>query len=500
MDIKINAKTLVIILFCCLSLLFGMTACSKKAPDPTPQQEAVEQGLLPPITIKDQPPSVMVLEERMQHYKVPGLSIALIDNNTLAWAQGYGVRENESTEPVTTDTLFQAASISKLLTAITVLSLVEEGKLQLDADVNTWLKSWRVPENELTLEQAVTLRQLLSHSAGTTVAEFPGYTQDQELPSLPQILDGTPPANTSPVEVLQTPGTGWAYSGGGYVIIQQLLEDLSGKTFSELADAQIFDKLKLKHSSFSLPLPSSLADSAASAHYGNGNTLKGKWRLYPEAAAAGLWSTPSDLVRLIEEIQQAAAGKSSKILSATLSKSLFTPQIGNSAFVGPINGKDEARWFSSGGSNVGYRSFMVFFPERGQGAIIMTNSDNGHYLAMEIMRGISRVYAWPDFHPQERTTVNVAPEIFAEYAGLYEVVGSPGMLLRVNAGDRQITLDFSEESFVLYPEAEEQFFELTNGMMIRFNRNAKGEVEELLLRSPLATRPWRAKKKTDEDL
>ena len=494
----INTRTCVTILVCCI-LLYGISACSKKKPDPTPQQEAVEQGLLPPLAVKNQPPDTMSLEERMKYYQVPGLSIAVLNNNTLEWAQGYGIRENGAAEPVTTDTLFQAASISKLLTALTVLSLIKDGQLQLDADVNTWLTSWRVPENEFTLEQAVTLRQLLSHSAGVTVAEFPGYTPDQTLPSLPQILDGRPPANTSPVEIIQTPGTQWAYSGGGYVIIQQLLEDLSGNAFSKLVDKQIFSPLKLTQSSFTLPLPASLAKTAASGHYGNARPLKGKWRLYPEAAAAGLWSTPSDLAKIIEEIQQASAGKSSEILSSTLSKSLFTPQIGNSAFVGPIKGEGDARWFSSGGSTMGYRSFMVFFPERGQGAIIMTNSDNGHYLAMEIMRGIAHVYEWPDFHPHEKSTVNVSSDTLAEYAGMYEIVGSPGTFLRVNVGEKGLLLNFFNQNFVMYPESEVQFFETTSGLMIRFNRNAEGRVEDLLLSSPLTTRPWRAKKKTDDN-
>ncbi len=498
MTSKMKIETCIFILLCG-TLLSGISACSKKSPDPTPQQEAMEQGLLPSMTIEGRPPVTMSLEGRMKDYKVPGLSIALIDNNSLEWAQGYGFRENGATEPVTTETLFQAASISKLVTALTVLSLIEEGKLQLDADVNSWLKSWRIPENEFTQEHAVTLRQLLSHSAGVTVAEFPGYTPDQTLPTLAQILDGGPPANTPPVEVIQTPGTQWAYSGGGYVIIQQILEDLSGKAFPEFVKTRIFDKLQLQFSSFSLPLPQSLAATAASGHYGNGLVLKGKWRRYPETAAAGLWSTPSDLARLIEEIQQAAAGKSSTIISATLSKSLFTPQIGNSAFVGPINGMGDARWFSSGGSTMGYRSFMVFFPERGQGAIVMSNSDNGHYLAMEIMRGIARIYDWPDFHPQEKSTVSVDPETLAAYVGLYEVLGSPGMLLRVNVDNKQLTLDLSNESLVMHPETESQFFETISGIILRFTRNAEGEVEELLLSSPLSPRPWRAAKKQGKD-
>ena len=489
-------KTLIIT--CSCSLLFGISACSKKTPDVTPQREAVEQGLLPTITIEGQPLATMSLEERMRYYNVPGVSIAVLNNNSLEWAQGYGVRQTGSTDPVTVETPFQAASISKLVTALTVLSLVEDGKLQLDSDVNRWLKSWTVSENEFTRKQAVTLRQLLSHSAGTTVAEFPGYTQDQDLPTTPQILDGSPPANTPPVEVLEVPGTQWAYSGGGYMIIQQVLEDLSGQGFAELVNTQLFDKLKLQHSSFLLPPPKSFTKSAASGHYANGEPLKGQWRRYPETAAAGLWSTPSDLARLIEEIQLAAAGKSSKILSATLSKSLFTPQIGNSAFVGPINGEGQSRWFSSGGSTVGYRSFMVFFPALGQGAIIMTNSDNGHYLAMEIMRGIAQIYNWPDFHPQQKTAISLPPEALAEYAGYYEVEGSPGMLMRINAGNKQLTLDLSQESFTMYPESETQFFEPITGMQIRFNKNSNGDVEELLLRSPLSPRPWRAKKKVDE--
>jgi CubicO group peptidase (beta-lactamase class C family) len=261
-------KTLRLLIGLCLLLVFaiepviGFTTSnlfnsSPKLRSQTKVQERiqrVENGLLYPQQIKDDPSAKMNLAERMKYYKVPGVSIAVINNGVIEWAKGYGVREYGTNFPVTVETLFQAASISKPIAAMASLRLVEKGKLNLDEDVNKKLVSWKMPENEFTKTEKVTLRGLLTHNAGLSVSGFPGYpTHTNPLPTVLQVLDGSPPANTKPVRVIRIPGTQWSYSGGGITVMQQLLMDVSGKPFPALMKEAVLNKLKMKNSTYEQP-------------------------------------------------------------------------------------------------------------------------------------------------------------------------------------------------------------------------------------------------------
>ena len=193
----------------------------------------------------------------MKHYKVPGLSVALINNNAIEWARGYGVLEVEGTRPISTETLFQAAPISKPVSAMAALHFVQEGKLSLDEDINAKLKAWKIPDNEYTKKEKVTLRRLLSHNAGLTVHGFPGYAADEPVPTLLNVLDRKSPANSSPISVDMTPGSKLRYSGGGYCVLQQLLVDVRSKPFPEIMEQTVLSELSMKHSTYRQPLPES---------------------------------------------------------------------------------------------------------------------------------------------------------------------------------------------------------------------------------------------------
>ena len=477
----------------CISVFFS--GCQDTSQDQAFIRKSVEQGLLPVFAIKGQPLPRMPLKDRMQQYHVPGMSLAVINKNSLEWAVGYGVLEAGSAEKITTKTLFQATSLSKVVTAMAVLSLIEQGKLRLDEDVNTWLQSWKIPENDYTQQQHVTLRQLLSHSAGITVGEFFGYPQHRPVPSLTQILDGQHPANTPPIRVVEIPGKAWRYSGGGYVIVQQLLEDLTGQPFAEFMQQSVFKKLDMQDSTFSQPLPQEFTISAATGHNVTGHSIPGKWFTYPEMAAAGLWSSPSDIARLMIESLRAKAGDSTTLFSKTLAETAFRPQIGNSAFAGAVQGKGEHVWISSGGSTMGFRSFMIIFPARGQGAIIMTNSDTGHQLAMEMMRGIAEIYDWPDFRTQEKTVINVEPERAKQYVGMYEFTnGTQKFTTRITSKKEGLEAQLFGETFEMYAESNDTYFEPISGMIIQFIPDTNGKTSELLLTSPMSSQQWTAQK------
>ena len=290
------------------------------------RMRAVENDILPAVHIMGRPVSAMTLRERMAHYAVPGVSIAVIYEGEIEWACGFGVAEAGGHTSVTAETRFQAGSISKSIAAMGALHLTETGALDLDEDVNAYLTSWRVPENQHTAEEKVTLRRLLSHSAGLTVHGFPGYRVDAPLPSVPQILDGDPPANTGPVHVDVEPGAEYRYSGGGYTVVQQILEDVTGTPFAELLRAVVLGPLEMADSTYEQPRSPKWADLAASGHQSDGTLVPGRWHIYPEMAAAGLWTTPTDLARFAIEVQRSYAGRSNRVLSQEMTRLMLTEE------------------------------------------------------------------------------------------------------------------------------------------------------------------------------
>ncbi|MCP3063484.1 serine hydrolase [Myxococcus sp. K38C18041901] len=356
----------------------------------------VEEGL-PGISLPGETPRHLSLPQWMELYKVPGLSLAVFDQGKLVWAKGYGVKQAGGTEPVTIDTLFQAASISKPVTAMAAMHHAEKNKWSLDENVNDKLVSWKLPDNDFTKEQKVTLRRLLSHTAGTTVHGFGGYAVDAPLPTTQQILDGEKPANTSAVRVDTVPGTITRYSGGGTTIVQQFLADQLKKPFPQIMKETVLTPLGMKDSTFEQPLPASLAPRAATGTHPDGKSVQGGWHVYPEMAPAGLWTTPSDLARAALEMSKATKGQSKRVVSQAMAKQMLTRQPESEAFgIGFMRNPGQG-WFGHGGANEGYRAVMVAFAESGSGIVVMTNSDNGSRLFERLVASAISVYGWKGY-------------------------------------------------------------------------------------------------------
>jgi CubicO group peptidase (beta-lactamase class C family) len=362
---------------------------------------------IPPISLGDnEPPLRVTLQKLMEVYKVPGLSVAVIDNFRIVWAKGYGVTEAGSPTPVTTKTLFQAGSISKPVAATGALTLVEHGKLSLDEDVNRKLVSWKVPENEFTKDQKVTLRRLMSHSAGLTVHGFPGYAVDQPIPTLVQIFNGEKPANTAPIRVDIVPGTKGRYSGGGITIEQQLVIDVTGKPFPQFMRETVLDKIGMLDSTYEQPLPPGRAALAASGTHADGKVVHGKWHVYPEMAAAGLWTTPTDLAKFAIEIALSKQGKANHVLSQAMTQQMLTPQIdqiGLGFFLGDKNNPDQ---FGHGGADEGFQAILTMFSDSGHGVAVMANSDNGIAVGNYLVKSAAREYSWNNT-PEKEPAANV---------------------------------------------------------------------------------------------
>ncbi len=339
----------------------------------------------------------------MKKYRVPGVSLAVINNCQLEWACGYGNLEDGKPEPVTVSTLFQAASLSKPLTAVAALHLVEQGILDLDEDVNRFLLSWKVPNNGFCTSH-VTLRHLLSHTGGLTIETYAGYPRDHELPELIQILNGTKPANSIPVQVSMIPGTQFHYSSGGYAVLQQLLIDVSGMSFPELMQKLVLGPLGMNHSTFQQPLPEEWHPYAASGHRNEGQPVIGNWFVYPDMATGGLWSTPSDLAHFVMELLRVNAGMKGEILSKGMMKEMLSPHahtpaghIGLGVF---LEGTGSVQSFSHVGGTEGFSSRLVGYCLSGIGAVVMTNWHYG-LLVDEIVQAIALEYQWPGYALEE---------------------------------------------------------------------------------------------------
>ena len=410
---------LLILLFAVPAIAFGQKPSpmgSASTAEIVAQITRVERGLLPAVLIKGDP--AWSIEERMKFYKVPGLSVAVIKDFKVLWAKGYGVKDIDSKEPVTTDTLFQAGSISKSVNAMITMKKVEQGKLALDENINNKLVSWKLPDNDFTAKKKVTLRNLLSHTGGTTVHGFPGYAIDEKLPTLVQVLDGAAPANTAAIRVDLEPGTKYRYSGGGTSIIQLALTDIEKKPYPQIAYETVLKPLGMTNSTYNQPLSADWRPKAATGYRTNGQEVQGKIHIYPEMAAAGLWTTPIDLAKFGIEMQLSLAGKSNKVLkkeTVDLMTTSFMDNAGLGFFIEP-HGK--AIYFGHNGADEGFRAELLVSRDKGYGVAVMVNSDNGAILR-EVMRAVAQEYGWDEFLPARHEVIALDAAKLETFKGRY---------------------------------------------------------------------------------
>jgi CubicO group peptidase (beta-lactamase class C family) len=360
---------------------------------------AVETALAPAVRTPNGP-GQQTLAARMAELHVPGVSIAYFENGRIVWTRAYGVSQVGDARPVTPETLFQAASMSKALAAAAALRLVEQGKLDLDRDVNTTLKAWKVPESPYTATEKVTLRRLLSHTAGLTVSGFPGYEAGKPAPTLVQVLNGEPPANTPPVRSWEAPGGAFAYSGGGFEVAQLMITEASGKPYPQVVADLVLKPAGMARSTIAQPLPDRLSSQATVGHDRKGAVIPGARNTYPENAAAGLWTTPSDYARFMMALQAAYAGRGHSFLSQASARTMLTP-VSNGYAMGEIIERRKGRTdFQHSGGNAGYICIsMAFLDGSGEGVVVMTNADGGGLVTADIVHTLAMAYGWGDPDP-----------------------------------------------------------------------------------------------------
>ena len=338
----------------------------------------------------------LTIAQVMDKLHVPGVSVAVIRDFQIHWAKAYGVADVVSGAKVDTDTLFQAASISKPVAAMAVLRAVQDGRFGLDDDINGILRSWKLPTGEFTKSQPVTPRALLSHTSGLDDGfGFPGYHPSAPLPTLVQILDGQKPSNVGPVRLGRPPLTAMKYSGGGVTLMQLALMDVLARPFPAIMRQTVLEPLGMTHSAYDQPLSPERDRNAARAHGMDGGAMDAKWHVYPELEAAGLWTTPTDLATFLIEVQQSIRGRSNRVLSRAMAQEMVNPVGVGEYGVGLGVSKIGEGWYvGHGGSNWGFRCDMRAHKIKGYGVAVMTNGDRGGRVIEELEHRIESAYRW----------------------------------------------------------------------------------------------------------
>jgi CubicO group peptidase (beta-lactamase class C family) len=443
-------------------------------------------GALALVTVDKRPADELdaFVQTQIARRQVVGLSLAIIDGGRIVETRAYGTTTRNGKTPVTPTTLFQAGSISKPVSALGALRLVDAGKLSLDEDVNTKLKSWRVPDNAFTTDERVTLRRLLTHMAGLTVSGFPGYDVTERIPSVPDVLDGK--GNTAAVRVDAVPGSIQRYSGGGYTVMQQLVEDVSGNPFAGYMRDEVLRPLGMTNSTFQQPLPTELARRTATGYSVDRSEVPGRWHVYPEMAAAGLWTTPTDLAKYAIGVQQALAGRS-KVLGAALTRQMLTDQKNGQGLGPAVEGNGPTLWFSHNGRSRGFDALLIAYAEAGKGLVVMINGNDNSLLIQgnccqnRIVNVVARKYRWPNYRlevPEVVTPVDVTADVLSALTGRYEFQNPAMMVLGEHRGRvSAYSGGLPDEEFVLASDG--RFVSTERAVSFTLLLNTSGDLEGL---------------------
>ena len=423
--------------------------------------ERIENGLMPMFQIKGREVPKYNINERLKELGIPGISVAVVVNGKVAWARAYGMADISENRPMTTETLLLAGSISKPVAALRTHQLVEAGTFDLDENVNTYLTSWQVPDNEFTATEKVTLRRIMNHTAGLTVWGFPGYDKGDNIPSAEEVLDGK--GNTDPVRVYKEPGESWMYSGGGYTIMQLAVTDTEKRDYPDLMQEHVLNPLGMTGSTFANPLPEKYHGIAATGYRGDGSEVEGKWPIYPEMAAAGLWTTPTELIQYAIEIQKINSTQKDGILNYETVKEMLTPGK-NSHGLGPVV---KRYFFEHGGADEGFRAQLFAWKDQPYALVTMVNSDNGS-IQRELALAIAEEYGLKGIKPSIYNTIDMSVADMQKFTGKYNVSDLGDCEFTIENGQLKVSAAFLPEPLMLLPMTKTRFFDESDGTPFDF--------------------------------
>lgn len=412
-----NKPILCVTLFCYSFGLLTAQTNKKYSKEVEIKIQQVEQNLASWVEIENTPK--WNLQERMNYYKIKGISIAVIKDYRIDWARGYGWADLAENRPVTTSTLFQAASISKSLNGFGILKLAQDKKIDIYTDINNYLRSWQFPYNSLSNGKIITIANLLSHTGGINISGFDGYTKIDSLPTIIQILNGEKPSNSDTVKSIFEPNLKYKYSGGGTTISQLMIEDVSGKNYADYMESNILKPIGMQNSFYTNTSSKNKLKLLATGYNGDKEVTM-KYHIYPEKAAAGLWTNPMELSYFVIEVQKSLVGKSNIILGQKMAQLMLTPYIDNSSALGVfIEDKDGTKYFRHGGVNEGFTSLYFGSVENGNGAVVMCNSTDKTIL-YEIINSIATIYKWKNYYkPIPKKVIKIDSMALSQYVGKY---------------------------------------------------------------------------------
>jgi CubicO group peptidase (beta-lactamase class C family) len=471
-------------------------------------EAALQHGLRPTVLKAGETLPGWSLAERMAHHHVPGVAIAVLKDGKVVHAVGYGVREAGTRDAVDADTLFSVGSLSKVATAAVSLKLVADGRIDLDRDINAYLKSWRIPANPEIAQPVVTMRMLMSHTSGLGVHGFEDYLPGEALPTLLETLDGKPPAKNDPVRLEHATGLVNKYSGGGVMVGQLVIEDSTGKPLETVARSEVFDPLGMRRSTFADPSASG-RNNIAKAHGDDGavTALPRGWQAFPESAASGLWTSANDLGALTGALIRSYQGKD-RFLPRAIATQMMTEVSPSWHGLGPrLDGAGTTRIFHHGGSNDSYRAWMEGYLETGDGFVILTNGEDGYALTEEIRNALSDWIGLGVNAPVQVVAIDPQAAGFADYAGVYRIDAAVPMdhrraladafdiaAIEIKVADGAVSAGVpgQDGAMALLPLAPTRFVAPDIGVLqVEFHRDAHGTVRALSLEHGVARAYYR---------
>lgn len=435
------------------------------------RSNAIIHALPGAVEIVGKIPSRVTLADAMKAAHVPAVAIVVIHHGRIDWSRGFGVTRDGG-EPVTSKTLFQAGSISKTIASVAALRLVQAGRLSLDTDVNASLTSWKLPSNAFTNQTPVTLRALLSHTAGTTVHGFPGYAAGAPLPTLIQILNGTPPSNSEPVIVDQAVGSAYRYSGGGYAVAQQLMLDVTHTPFPDLIRQTVLGPMGMHDSTEAQPLDADRLAHVALPYDEQGLPIEGGPHVYPELGAAGLWTTADDLARFAIALRSASR-EAGGVLTPAMVHTMMTSVKSDYGLGLEIGGLTKAPYVFHDGATAGYRATVLIYPGSGDGVVVLTNGDGGFSVIQKIVRAVALAYDWPDRRPELLKAITLSEKLLDGYIGTFTAQDFGDFIVR-REGNQLVAEIKTGKRTPLYAESSTHFFATDEPVKLRFDDEDKG--------------------------
>jgi CubicO group peptidase (beta-lactamase class C family) len=456
-------KTIIKLSIIAWNILFLFICSSAYANQNDFDENELRSSLIPAVAFPNSL-SEFSLKERMQHYGASAVSIAIVRNNELIFQKGFGTLSKSNSKSINQNTIFQAASLSKAITSLGVMRLVAQDKISLDNPVNSYLKGWQLPRSS-----PVTVRELLSHTAGVNNASYSDFEQNEMLPNLMEILNGDVKSKADSIRVEHPVGK-FKYSGGGYMVLQKLMEDVSGSPYTEYMGVELFEKFGAKQSHFQR-LSLSEKQNIAVGHGYSKEEYPNGWFIYPQEAAAGLWSTPSDLARILIAYMKAYQGIDTKLFPSKVAKDVAVAVDANMGLGFGSHGEGVDLHVDHAGWTKGYRAYMTAFPERGDAVVVMANSNHSNRLIEEIVRNISNQLGWNAYKPKDMSLAKWSEEKVGDLVGAYKMQPA-GFIVTISKKDNYIEMKTPRGTIhQLYPVTDNKLVMIEDGTVVKILNN-----------------------------